>query len=555
MKYKESLYLQFGVFLLSTFVFLILLCSSVTLIYNKPDVAFGSADTTKVVSPGGRTEILTGEWYKGEKSDEHFVRGVYTASYRFTLDESAIDDEFDFLLVIPRIAGNAIDVQCNGGHLGRDGDMKYGRSNVWNSAKIFQIPKQVIRKDNIIELHILGLYEAGVHRSPYLVRADSYGSMWVFLVSFFSDKLVWALWGAVLCMGIAIFISGAITFPLVDERFLLGIAIILNTFVLLDYAHLQYLPFPFIEFKRFVMIMSHMGTAFFIGGYLKLLHRRYDIVSRLFLILQLVSISVLFFPQTLFLLEKINHYTNAVIVLLPLYLGVLIILNRRVGVRYYVLLGGVIVGVACGLRDIALQSVSETVIVTSHYGFASFVLSTIAFIVADFVHHYDQLNFTRRKAELYKEASLRDPMTGLFNRNIISVIRKKMECPFSLVVIDLNRFKQINDTYGHNIGDQVLVDLAERMSLHFRSDDYVVRIGGDEFVVILPECHPDQGWVHVNELKDELLTVSIGDAGIGYSISAGVAYSSKYGALTEEEFDEIIRLADEKMYDDKSRRK
>jgi len=97
-----------------------------------------------------------------------------------------------------------------------------------------------------------------------------------------------------------------------------------------------------------------------------------------------------------------------------------------------------------------------------------------------------------REFSRLKTLSMRDHLTGLYNRRVFEAMleveaRKRTTKPFSLMLIDLDNFKTINDTYGHGMGDEVLVYVAEMLRLNFRKSDIPARYGGDEFAVLLPE--------------------------------------------------------------------
>jgi diguanylate cyclase (GGDEF)-like protein len=99
--------------------------------------------------------------------------------------------------------------------------------------------------------------------------------------------------------------------------------------------------------------------------------------------------------------------------------------------------------------------------------------------------------------EVYKMALL-DPLTGLFNRRYIEqrledeIKRSERHGrPLSVILFDLDEFKQVNDTYGHGAGDALLKAFAERLSKATRGSDASARYGGDEFLVVLPECKPE----------------------------------------------------------------
>lgn len=111
------------------------------------------------------------------------------------------------------------------------------------------------------------------------------------------------------------------------------------------------------------------------------------------------------------------------------------------------------------------------------------------------------------RAEEFHRLATVDPLTGLYNRRFAET-RLAAEAsrsqryghPLSMVSFDLNSFKQINDQFGHPVGDQVLKEFAERLNAAIRVSDYAVRMGGDEFLAILPECPSEQVQALLNRL-------------------------------------------------------
>jgi diguanylate cyclase (GGDEF)-like protein len=87
------------------------------------------------------------------------------------------------------------------------------------------------------------------------------------------------------------------------------------------------------------------------------------------------------------------------------------------------------------------------------------------------------------------EMSVRDPLTGCYNRRFLDdVARRSAQGRWGCVVIDLDHFKQVNDTHGHQRGDEVLVAMAHFLSRHVRPGDAVIRLGGDEFMMLLADA-------------------------------------------------------------------
>ena len=110
-----------------------------------------------------------------------------------------------------------------------------------------------------------------------------------------------------------------------------------------------------------------------------------------------------------------------------------------------------------------------------------------------------------------QELSVRDPLTNLYNRRkfdefmqyeIIRATRHQRD--FSVIMIDLDNFKYINDTFGHPIGDMVIKELAVMLAAELRKDDILARMGGDEFAIILPETEAASGFQVANKLRQTL---------------------------------------------------
>lgn len=110
-----------------------------------------------------------------------------------------------------------------------------------------------------------------------------------------------------------------------------------------------------------------------------------------------------------------------------------------------------------------------------------------------------QLAEKQGHSDLLRNLAMLDPLTGLYNRRFaeqrlaaeVSRSERKGH-PLTVLTLDLNNFKEINDTYGHAAGDQVLQEVAAHLNKIIRESDLVARLGGDEFLVLLPECTVEQ---------------------------------------------------------------
>jgi diguanylate cyclase (GGDEF)-like protein len=130
---------------------------------------------------------------------------------------------------------------------------------------------------------------------------------------------------------------------------------------------------------------------------------------------------------------------------------------------------------------------------------ASFIVTYIMYVYESFVYHANlELHYTREKEAQYLEElriiSITDPLTGLYNRRRMNqVLQQQVDAvnndhsPFSLIIFDVDDFKHINDKFGHNIGDRVLMMIAGITKDLLWQTDHVGRWGGEEFLVLLPQ--------------------------------------------------------------------
>jgi diguanylate cyclase (GGDEF)-like protein/putative nucleotidyltransferase with HDIG domain len=163
--------------------------------------------------------------------------------------------------------------------------------------------------------------------------------------------------------------------------------------------------------------------------------------------------------------------------------------------------------------------------------------------------------------EQTKHDSLTDPLTGLPNTRFMFVHltrelarAARLRSEVSLLVMDLDAFKDINDRWGHNVGDRALREVAHALRAGIRPYDICVRYAGDEFVVVLSGCSAEEA-----EQKKRELQEAIGE--IAFEVRPGrvVALSASFGSasfpIDGETYEALLATADERMYDDKAARK
>ncbi|NBC31331.1 MAG: PleD family two-component system response regulator [Alphaproteobacteria bacterium] len=154
--------------------------------------------------------------------------------------------------------------------------------------------------------------------------------------------------------------------------------------------------------------------------------------------------------------------------------------------------------------------------------------------------------------------ALTDSLTGLFNRRYLSVHLQRVigrvaetRKAVSAIMFDIDYFKRVNDTHGHAVGDEVLREVASRVSRNLRNFDMVARYGGEEFVVIMPDAPLESAGLVAERLRQRIETepfrVSTPAGQLEITISLGVASTEDSG----EPPDSLIRRADEALYEAK----
>jgi diguanylate cyclase (GGDEF)-like protein/putative nucleotidyltransferase with HDIG domain len=163
--------------------------------------------------------------------------------------------------------------------------------------------------------------------------------------------------------------------------------------------------------------------------------------------------------------------------------------------------------------------------------------------------------------EQTQEDSLTDPLTGLPNRRSMFVHlsrelarAERLKGEVALIVMDIDGFKQINDTYGHNVGDHALREMAVALQGALRPYDLCVRYAGDEFIVVLSDCSREAADLKRQELQDQIAEIQLevrAGKRLRLAASAGASVFPHDGAT----YEALLADADQRMYRDKAARR
>lgn len=179
-----------------------------------------------------------------------------------------------------------------------------------------------------------------------------------------------------------------------------------------------------------------------------------------------------------------------------------------------------------------------------------FALTSNYLIFRAFIElYYKQLDKVKDYSQQLEYLVVRDSLTHLFNHahileKLSETIRisERYQCTFSLIMLDFDYFKQVNDTYGHMTGDQVLLAFAEIIQKNCRSVDIAGRYGGEEFLIILPETHANDALIVANRLS-ALLKQNKFKQNLMVSVSGGITQYQSGDSATS-----MLGRADQLLY-------
>ncbi len=165
----------------------------------------------------------------------------------------------------------------------------------------------------------------------------------------------------------------------------------------------------------------------------------------------------------------------------------------------------------------------------------------------------DQLSETQRLHERLQEEAIRDPLTNLFNRRYFleslkrELYRAQREgFPVTLMMVDIDHFKPLNDDHGHGVGDRVLQMFSTRLMNDMRAEDVICRWGGEEFLVMMPGLASDAARKRIEawQVRHRPMVITLDDQPLEVRFSAGLATAPEHGTTT----DTLINAADTALY-------
>ena len=377
----------------------------------------------------------------------------------------------DFL-VLPRISGNRIRVSLEGHEINQIGGET---ANIWPNFHWIHLPNEYSRKEVTLTLDLYGVYDLGVREIPYIVSGNS-SSWFRHITAFVFNDLYWIIIGQLI-----LFSTIQFYFSIIDKRlrvsYLLNIpGVVLGGFYLLEFVYRDSSGSieNYLWLRKFLLFAGFSAPWFMLASMEKYLLNRLTL-TKIMGISILLSAFFLFHPSTLSELKKYTIYASIAGYLNWSLLFIIGFIHRKNILIY----------------SLALFQASLTATLFSLLFPKSHILMIqIAYIFAAVSVAYSLIQDFGRLHNDFRQAyskSILDPLTGAFNRYFLDEFKSIVGD--IVILVDMNKFKIINDTHGHETGDRVLVEWVKSVKEHIRETDFVIRLGGDEFAIILRDTN------------------------------------------------------------------
>ena len=425
-----------------------------------------------------RGNILNEGWFL--KDDENLtpiqlpfqkdVEGIETLTFTTTFSYTSGD-----ALILTWPKGQAIRVLLNGRMIFMVGDAEQPTANFWNSTFLVYLPEST-SPQNTLEIQLTSAsFPVNLSMAPYVI--DEKEAEWrVLLINFLYNDVLLSSIGGAMIIGFLLITLSLILKKGWSADIFLGLASILGAIECYDFVFRISTGTldTYLLVKKVMMIAGYISALCFVAGAEKYYQDRLKI-SRYLAIPTFLTVLLLVIVDDLVFMTNLFAYFNSIL-LIDLFIGVVLITKGGRG-KDWLLIPAVWLMLAL-MQMIVVEIFSLPWPYVLQYVILS---STMLFgfnLLVEFNRIYAE------KSDLEKRV-VRDSLTNAYNRNVLSETSpNKYDV---LILMDLDNFKSYNDKYGHQKGDQLLIQFAEIVKQNLRSEDLVVRYGGDEFLVLLSE--------------------------------------------------------------------
>lgn len=438
-----------------------------------------------------------------------------------------------YKLVMYRIACNWYKVYFNGHLIGSYGNTADTNSIIWNSIADFSIDPHTIDKNNTITIELYGQYEIGnLSFLPFITDMNEASRItgWLrFMTGFYTAAIGILL----LCFLLLLLLS-----TMIEQKNLAylcySIATCLAALYICDSITIPYLNISLLNFKKLIYTAVYCSIATFSLAIHFHFNRRSPLIFAL--ILYFLNLMIIIISSDTIVIRKLAVICNIAILSNVLCWIYITITEKNKHQEAKILCIAAIFFLLASFSDIifmfARTNSSFNFLCTNIFGALFFSIAIAVMIFNEYIKMHCNILTEKEQGKKLYDKSIRDPMTGVFNKGYLTNTLNALNDMYTIIMIDADKFKSINDTYGHDSGDEVIHRIADTCCENVRNNDIVCREGGDEFVIILPACSENVGNNVAHAILDAFrrpFTLTNGTT-LNMSLSIGV-YCNRTGSV------------------------
>ena len=482
-------------------------------------------------------QILDRGWtaeYKGVQTSNVQIPYIQRSSEEadiLTLTTTLTDIQGNSLIFRP--GGYAFSVFLNGQQIAGIGDLEEPTANVWNSIQL--IPLTNLNPDtNTIQIKLSSANRSvGLGTPPYIDNLKTSITRVAFINWFANDFLILNQ-GAGFLVGALLIAIARSRRLLFSTEFYMGMAVILAAIYVFDFdtrpstGSLEIL----LLVRKICLTSGYLGALLFVCS-LELYYQGKLKISQIIAIPTFLAVIILSVQPSQYQFSITLIYSN-IVLLINLSVACFFIFQNSKG-KDWLIVPALLLTLSILESILVMAFVRPWPFMTQYI-----VLFSTVFFGINLILDFHQLY--QENIELQVKANI-DPLTGVFNRNALkdSLVRQYN----TLALIDLDNFKYFNDKHGHAEGDKLLLLFVDNLQKNIRQDDRIVRIGGDEFILLLNHAIPHQAYETLERICTQFAKV-VPDSHV--SLSYGIE------SITDS-LEKSISSADMRMYEMKTEHK
>lgn len=469
---------------------------------------------------------------------------IYSFEAQISEEQFLNLSEGNYKIMVSRLSGNWYTIHLNDSLIGSLGNQGEEGSNIWNAFAGFDISQSLLQEDNKLEIKVSGDHEIGLFDLPILITDHSFGNRLLTWFNFIIANLNVVAGGFILFTAIFLLFVYNSSKELGKEYLYFSIGILLLFINIFDHVVIYNIHLSLFTFKRITILALYLAIFFMSLALYEKYKSKLNLISGILAIACIIFLLV--FPSDLITFMKYHNLLNVVFLINVLswliitayyfkssYESKILFFASLMAFydvfNYLFIIGG---GISSNLS-------------TSVVSFLGFPIGIIFLIITHYLDIQRDILYERIRSEVMYKRSIKDEMTDLYTHQYIIKCLEKEKLGYTLVMIDIDDFKAINDTFGHLIGDKLIKHIADCIKTNVREVDIAGRYGGDEFVIIFNNQSLEDVLKIIKRLKSKIEQPYYTENGdeIKITISMGVYDSDK-----KENGEFVLSKADKALY-------